>query len=231
MITVDLLRGCLPPSFQNNATQALADQLNQIPVDPLVAEEIRNNFISYTSVLKDGKYKMEDYMNAVAYVSFKLMGYNNQECYMRTFPQRYSRLVAAGTASKDIAAYVSAYNRNKLVNAVLGQTLIPVHVLNQDIYQKAIAVSYEIMTDLDVSPKVRAEAANNLMTQLKQPETKKVELDIGISENSGLKELKDMMGALAQQQLAAIQSGVSTQDIAHQKLGVTIDGTAERKDS
>ena len=67
MITVDLLRGCLPPSFQNNATQALADQLNQIPVDPLVAEEIRNNFISYTSVLKDGKYKMEDYMNAVPY--------------------------------------------------------------------------------------------------------------------------------------------------------------------
>lgn len=231
MITVDLLKAALPGSLQTNATQSLADKLNQIPVDPLIADNIRENFISFTSVLKDGKYKMEDYMNAVAYVSFKLMGYNNQECYTRTFPQRYQNLVARGATAKDIAAYVAAYNKNKLVNLIMEQTLIPTHVLNQDIHQKAIMVQYEIMTDPDVSAKVRAEAANSLLTHLKQPETKKVSLEVGMSDNSGLKELKDMMSGLAAQQLAAIGSGLTAQDIAHQKLGVTIDGTAERKDS
>lgn len=231
MVTVDVLKACLPGQLQTFATQSLADKLNQIPVDPVVADNIRDNFVSYTSVLRDGKYKLDDYMNAVAYVSFKLMGYNNQECYTRTFPQRYQNLVARGATTKDIAAYVAAYNKNKLVNQIMEQTLIPTHVLNQDIHQKAIMVQYEIMTDPDVSAKVRAEAANSLLTHLKQPETKKVALEVGISDTSGLKELKDMMGNLAAQQLAAIGSGMTTQEIAHQKLGVTIDGNAERKDS
>ena len=228
MITVDLLKTCLPGNLQVNATQTLADKLNQIPVDPIVAENIRENFISYTSVLRDGKYKIDDYLNAVAYVSFKLMGYNNQECYVRVFPARHAALVARGATAKDIAAYVSAFNKNKLVNGIMEQTLIPTHVLNQDIHQKAIMVQYEIMTDPDVTPKVRTEAANSLLTHLKQPEVKKVAIDIGISDSSGLKELKDAMGQLAQQQLDMIGSGVRTQDIAHQKLGVTIDGTVER---
>ena len=30
--------------------------------------------MSYTSVMKDGRFKTEDYAHAVAYVSFKLMG-------------------------------------------------------------------------------------------------------------------------------------------------------------
>lgn len=231
MITVDLLQKCLPPAFQNNATQSLADKLNQIPVDPEVAENIRDNFISYTSVLKDGKYKLDDYMNAVAYCSFKLMGYNNQECYTRTFPHRYAALVARGASSKDIAAYVAAYNRNKLVNLIMEQTLIPTYVLNQDIHQMAIKTQYELMTDPDVCSRDRVAAANSLLMHLKQPETTKAVVEIGISDTSGLAELKEAMGALANQQLQAIQAGVRTQDIAHQKIGVTIDGNAERKDS
>lgn len=218
MITVDILQKCLPASFHNNVNQSLADKLNKIPVDPEVAENIRDNFISYTSVLKDGKYKLEDYMNAVAYVSFKLMGYNNQECYMRTFPHRYQALVARGASKKDISAYVTAYNRNKLVNGILEQTLIPTYVLNQDIHQKAIVAQYEIMTDPDVCSRDRTAAANSLLTHLKQPEVKKVELGIGIGDTSGLKELKDTMAQLAKVQLDAIQNGVTTQEVAHQKL-------------
>lgn len=231
MITVDVLHKCLPASFHSNVNQSLADKLNQIPVDPEAAEAIRDNFISYTSVLRDGKYKLDDYMNAVAYVSFKLMGYNNQECYTRTFPHRYAALMARGASSKDIAAYVSAYNRNKLVNGIMEQTLIPTYVLNQDIHQKAIMTQYEIMTDPAICSRDRTAAANSLLTHLKQPEVKKVEIELGIGDSSGLKELKGMMAQLAQTQLDAINSGVSTQDVAHQKLvtGVTIDGTAERK--
>lgn len=218
MLTVDEVRQSLPTHLKPAATQSLADQINQISTDPEVARNIRDNFVSYTTVLKEGRFKTEDYLNAVSYVSFKLMGYNNQEAYKRTFPQRYQGLVAAGRSDKEISAYVSAFNKGKLVNLIYEQTLIPSWVLNQDLFQKAINVQAGLMLDVDVSAKVRTEAANSLMTHLKKPETKQVELSIGVEDTSGMTQLKESLAAMAAQQQDLITQGVSTRDIAHQDL-------------
>ena len=118
MITVDEIKGALPAHLKTAASQDLADKVNAVSTDPETAKFVRDNFISYTSILQEGRFKTEDYVNAVAYVSYKLMGYNNQESYKRTFEQRYLRLVAKGATPKDISAYVSAYNKNILVNKI-----------------------------------------------------------------------------------------------------------------
>ena len=135
MLTKEQIEKAVPAHLKSNITQSLVDLVNNVSGDPEFAEQVRQNFISYTSVLKDGKFKTEDYLNAVTYVSYKVMGYSNQESYAKTFPQRYAALVAKQTSSKDIAAYVSAYNKGKLVNLILEQTLVPSWVLNQDLYQ------------------------------------------------------------------------------------------------
>ena len=218
MITVSEVKQSLPTHLKPAATQAFVDTLNGLAKDPEMAEMLRDNFVSYTSVLLEGRFKTEDYMRAVAYVSFKLMGHTNQASYKRTFPERYTALSARGATEKDISAYVAAYNKNKLVNMILEQTLVPVWVLNQSIYQKAINIQAELMLTAN-SEKVRTDAANSLLTHLKKPETKQVELSIGLDETSGMKELKDMLTALAQRQQDLIGQGVTTRDIAHQKLG------------
>lgn len=220
MLTQAEVEQALPPALKSAATQQLVDLINNASADPMVAEQIRNNFISYTSVLKLGKFKTEDYLNAVSYVSFKMMGYSNQDAYIRTFPARYQQLLANGTSSRDIASHVSSYHRGKLVNLVMEQTMVPTWVLNQDIYQKAINVQYEIMKDDQVSPKVRVEAANSLLTHLKRPETKEVNLNLGVSESSGMRELQESLRALALQQTQLIESGVSTKLIAGSRLAV-----------
>ena len=218
-LTIHDVAEALPPHLKGSASQGLVDALNQIPVDPEVAEAIRDNFISYTRVLTEGRFKIDDYLNAVAYVSFKLMGYSNKEAYERTFPQRYQALIARGASSKDISAYVAAYHSNKLVTLVLEQSVIPSWVLNQDVYQKAINTQFELMNDTQVSPKVRTEAANSILTHLKRPESKQVELNVRTGQSSGLDELKGMMTQLAQQQIALLESGaVQTREVAHQKL-------------
>ena len=217
MLTVDELKLSLPTHLKTIANQDLVDKLNQIASDPDVAENIRENFVSYTSVLKDGRFKTEDYLNAVAYVSYKVMGFTNLDSYKMTFPNRYRDLVARGASDKDISSFVSAYNKNKLVNLVLEQTMIPIHILNQDAVQKAINVQVELMMTAS-SEKVRAEAANSILTHLKAPEIKKIELDIGTKESSGMSELKGMLNQLAQQSLNLIQQGVTTKEIAHQPL-------------
>jgi hypothetical protein len=219
MITTDDIKDVLPAHLKTAASQSLADQVNNISKDPDTAKFIRENFVSYTSVLKEGRFKTEDYVNAVAYVSFKLMGYTNQEAYKRTFENRYLRLVARGASAKDISAYVSAYNKNILVNKILEQTLIPTWILNQDIYQTAINTQAEIMSDPDVSFKVRSDAADSLLNHLKKPESKKVELNIGVETHSGMNELRDMISGMAVRQQELIGQGVTTREIAHQKLG------------
>lgn len=217
MLTQEQVAEALPANLRSAATPQFTDLVNNIASDPVVAEQVRNNFVSYSFVLKDGKFKTEDYLHAVTYVSYKLMNMSNLEAYQRTFPARYQALVARGTASKDIAAYVAAYHRGKLVNMIMEQVLVPTWVLNQDIQQRAINVLADLMLNAN-SEKVRSDSATSLLTHLKQPEVQKVQLDIGVKDNSGMIELKNSLRELAQKQQELIESGVSPKLIAAQPL-------------
>lgn len=218
LFTEDDVKRALPAHLRASVSQSLVDTLNNISADPLVAESIRDNFVSYSVVMKEGKFKTEDYVHAVAYVSYKLMGYSNKDSYARAFPQRYAALVAKGTSDKDISAYVSAYHRGKLVNLIMEQSLVPTWVLNQDIHQKAINRLADLMLNAN-SEKVQAEAAIGLLTHLKKPEPKgDFQINLNTADTSGMTEMKNTLEALARQQKEMIQNG-------HMK---TIDVTASR---
>ena len=216
-LTLEQVRQAVPPNLKNNITQSFVDQINNLVSDELIAEQIRNNFISYSMVMKEGKFKLEDYLNAIAFVSYKLMGYNNQDSYIRTFPKRYADLVAKGTSSKDVAAYVSAYARGKLVNLILEQSLVPTWVLNQHLYQEAINTQAELMRNA-YSEKVRSDAANSILTHLAKPKDQNFQINMEVQESSGMNELKGMLIKLAEAQTEALSKGVSVEQIAAQPL-------------
>ena len=174
--------------------------------------------MSYTKVLADGRFKMESYVSAVKYVSHKLMGSSDIDAYVKTFPDKYQDFLQRGVASKDIASYVCAYNKTKLVNLIREQSLIPSWVLNQDLYQKALNTQADLMLTAK-SEKVRSDAANSLLTHLKQPETQKVQLDIGVKETSVVQDMRNAVQALAAAQRDQIRAGQATaQGVAHSKL-------------
>jgi hypothetical protein len=217
MLTKQQVEMAVPANLKSSVTQEMVDILNGIASEPSVGEAIRDNFISYTGVLRDGKFKTTDYLFAVTYVSYKLMGRTNKEAYALTFPQRYADLMAKGYSEKDISAFVSAYNKGKLVNLILEQTLVPTWVLNADIYQKAINTQAELMVTSS-SDMVRMQAANSILTHLKKPDAAGPLINLDMRESSGMNELKDMLRNIATKQQSAIESGVSTADIAAQPL-------------
>ena len=214
MITLDELKKSVPATLKKSISQGLVDKINNLEGDPEVADYIRSNIMSYTGVLADGRYKITDYMNAVAYVSHKLMGRSNRAAYQNVFTGRYRVLVAKGTSDKDISSYVSAYNKGKLVNSILEQSLVPVWVLNQDMYQKALNKQMDLMMTAS-SEKVQTEAANSLLTHLKKPESKAIDLNIGVAEGSGINELQNTMKKLVETQQEMIAKGMTTKQIAH----------------
>lgn len=220
MLTLQQVTHALPANLKNNVTQQLVDNINNCVADPIMAEAIKDNFLSYTQVLSEGKFKTEDYLSAVMYVSFKLMGMTNQDAYARTFPARYRTLLNNGTSAKDISSYVSMYNKGRLVNLILEKSLIPTWVLNQHIYQKAINVQADLMSNAN-SEMVRMQAANSILTHLAKPKEVGPLINLDLREGSGLNELKATLTQLAQQQRDLIGQGVTTKSIADQ--GLVID--------
>ncbi|WP_347220222.1 hypothetical protein [Chryseobacterium sp.] len=218
LLDYSTFQSCLPEKMRKSINQELVDRVNATLSNPEEFEQYRNNLISYTSVMQDGKFKIEQYLDAVQYVSHKLRGATNIEAYMKTFPDKYKQFVLAGVAAKDIASYVTAYNKGKLVNLIMEQTLVPVHVLNMDMYQKALNAQFELGMSAQ-SEKVRSDALNSVLQQLRPPEVKKAELAITVKESDAIKSLKELTLGLAEQQRQAIASGLTTaKETAHQKL-------------
>jgi hypothetical protein len=224
-LTIDQFKQALPDKVKKSINQELIDQINTTLSDPEMFESYRENLLSYTKVMADGRFKVDSYVQAVKYVSHKLMGCTNIEAYTKTFTDKYQRFVQQGVQAKDIASYVTAYNKSKLVNLIFEQTLIPSYVLNQDLYQRALNVQADLMINSG-SDKVRCDAANSLLTHLKMPETQKVELEIGVKEDSSIGALRQATLELARQQRLAMESGqMSAQEVAHAKLVIDVDAT------
>jgi hypothetical protein len=217
-LSIEEFKKALPLQIRRSINPKTLQNINNIVVDPEVAEAFRDNLLSYTNVMRDGKYKIESYINAVKYVSYKLMNYCNRDAYQRTFPDKYLRLVAKGKSGKDIAAHVAMYNKGKLVNLVYEQTLVPSHILNHSMFQDALNTQAELMMSAK-SEKVRSDAANSILTHLKRPETQKLELDIGIKEDSTIQALRDSTMALVQQQRTMLESNyMSASEVAESDI-------------
>ena len=218
-LTVEQLSKVVPKGLRSNITESLLETINGIAADEIVREAYRDNLLSYTTVLKDGKYKLSSYIDAVRYISFKSLGSTNVDAYVKTFPERYQKLVEKGTSSKDVSSYVAMYNGNKLVQLVAEQAMVPVSILNAHLYQEALNKQADLMNNPDVSYKVQSDAANSLLTHLKLPETTKVELDIGMNMDKSIQDLRATMSELAVAQLKSIEGGQSSaKDIAHSSI-------------
>lgn len=216
--TLEAFRKTLPKGCGKSLTQAMVDNINIVAQDPQLQQNYRDNLIGYASVLQNGRYKIQSYIDAVRYVSFKLFGDTNILAYSKTFPDRYKSFVDRNMDSKTISSFVSAFNKTQLVQKIFEQTLTPAHIYNADIYQKAINVQANLMISA-VSEKVRTDAANSLLTQLKAPETKKIELDIGLKQDKSIDDLRNTTLELVKQQKQMILDGqMNAQKVAHSKL-------------
>ena len=163
--------------------------------DSLVAEQFKENFVTYLNVLSKGKYKMEDYINAVKYVSFKLLGYSNIKAYIATFPERYERLKTEGQTQ--IEAFVSMYNKNKLVMQIYEQTIVPSYLLNAPMHQQALNTLSAMMIDNDVRGMTKVKACEAILQYTKQPDVVKGELTIGIEQSDTINDLREITENLA----------------------------------
>jgi hypothetical protein len=218
LLTPEQFKMVLPAQFRGNVTQEVMDGVNALLADPNLAEAYRERMIGHTSVLREGKFKLESYLGAVKYVTQKMMNKSNLDAYIATFPDKYQDFVARGVSQKDISSYVSAFNKSKLVTLIMEQALIPAWIGNQDMYQQALNAQFDLGMNAS-SEKVRVEALNSVLGQLKQPEKTKITLDISEEVGDTMGAVRKQMQDLAEQQRQFIEGGFgNAKEVAAQRL-------------
>lgn len=226
MINNDDLVATLPKNMQRNFNNATMSEIMSALTDKDERERFKENFIGYSSVLIEGKYSVQQYVDAVKYVSYKHGGLNNYEAFKRTFPQKMARYKAEGKSMEKIHPFVSGYNKTKLVAAILKQSAIPLYILNQDAAQEAINAQLRILrtstNDLAV-----VKAADSLLSHLAPPVETQVAVKIGMEDNSLLDDFRNETRDLAKLQQDLIKQGHYT---AKQIAEMRIVGEAEYVD-
>lgn len=187
--------------------------------DDEVAKTIRENALGYMDVVREGRFKVSDYLRAVKYCTYKIAGNSNRRSYLLAFPEKREKFTGEdGKLDETIDQYVGVYNSGKLVRLILDRAKIPVNLLYMDLYHEAINTQAELMRNAR-SEKVRSDAAGRIMDALKAPENVKMEVEIGVKEDSSLRELREATRMLAKQQRDALVSGiVDAKEIAGAKL-------------
>ena len=198
----------LPTGLQRSYNKELQDKVREFLHDDDLVENYKNNLLTMTPVLEAGSIRLKTYVNAVAYVSCKLLGYNNDKSFRRVFKKKVKQWEDYGRTKKQISRQVYAYNRTKLVVELLGTTLMPIHVINYRHLQTAIDRQVELLTCGNHT--VEQRAADSLMTHLKVPESLEVEHNIKLEGTSMMNSLLEATQKLAAAQRTAIEMRQST---------------------
>lgn len=218
LLSMDQFKAALPKEARMRVSEEMVDHINELISQPDLRENYRDNLLSFANVVSTGKYKLQTYVDAVRFVSYKLLGHSALQAYAKTFPERYNRLVSEGADNNTISAYSSAFNKTAIVNKIFEQTLVPSYILNSDYFQKAINKQMYLVMHAK-SEAIQQKAADSLMTHLKPPESQKIELSVGITDDKSIQELREVTAQLAAKQKGMIESGLmNTKEVAHSRI-------------
>jgi len=184
-LTLELAKEMFPLKLRSNITQETIDKINEMSIEPEVAHFYRDNLMTYTSVLLDGKYNISDYINGMKYITYKFMGDTNKSAYAKTFPERMDRMLKKGISEKKINSFITAYNKGSMITKIFERSIIPKSIVYRDLFHDAVMVNADLMVSAN-SEMVRHKAATTLMEQLAPPVDAKIELDINVKQESSI---------------------------------------------
>ena len=207
------VRSSIPRNFRSHITEEFLTQLEDALCNEEIGSQIKENFLSYTQVLNDAdpNTNIWDYVNAVKFISFKLMGYSIEESWKKTFPVKCSELLKEGK-EKWINKYANSYNKRKIVNKIYQQTLIPSYVLNAPLFQEALNTLAEMVRNDDVRGMAKVKACEAILNYTKPPEVSKAEVQVNIKQTDAIAELREIAEQFANNMKNAIENKTKTID-------------------
>lgn len=215
MVTIEEIKKVMPLK-SNFITQEAVDIINNSQNDPeFQGESLLQTASIYEGVLKGSRSSVPEYLNAVRFCAYMMTNDSNYtEAYKKVFVNRQfvkdrMGLPTSSTKYAELTSAASRYRRTKLVVDILTVSQVPLDMIFSGSRYKALAVLAEIMEDGQLD-KDRINAAKELLAATAGPENIKIELDIGVKEDSAVQLLNEQLATLATTQHQLLTTGVAT---------------------
>ena len=225
LITEEQFKASLPKGLNKGIPKKVLDDINDMIAKGEEGDVFKENLMSHNHLLKEGKFSLEQYVNAVKYISYRLLNNSQRRAYELTFPDKVTDWLATGTDEKAISSYVHAYNNSKLVMRLYDVTLVPFHLLNMPLRQEALMVEAKLMrggidnlTGKPISHIVQERAARTVLEMLAPPENTQTELQLKVRETEETNELKSALADLAKAQKEMLEKGGNLKEVAESTI-------------
>ena len=205
-MTEEQLRKFMPKGSRAKVTDKILDILNNVEDDGIDQKHMREKVTSYMDVLKEGKYSIEEYLNAVKYNIAVLNGMTNKQAYAMVKPERIVEIEAKAAqrakeiergshkAPIDLDNYVSMYNSGDLVVEIKSRMMLDVAIMNQPVNAEALNIQVNLMRGISaldpegrpqrVTPLIQLQAAQSVFTNTQLPRDNTIQLKVGYDEQA-----------------------------------------------
>jgi hypothetical protein len=212
LVTVDSLKRALP-SKKKFITQEAVDIINASRNDPeFQGESLLQTATTYEAVLAKSKVSITEYLNAIKFVAYMTTNDENfTKAYIKVFQHRdfVKERMNKSTSSveyKELTSAASRYRRSKLVVDILTLAQVPLDLMFTGYRYKAVGILADVMETARLD-RDKINAAKELLAATKGPDNMKIELDVGVQENSAVQQLNDQLAEIAARSLTHLQSG------------------------
>lgn len=205
------------PSKKSTITQELVDIINSTEMEPeFQGTSLISTAITYEKLMETNKTSAREYVDAIRFCAY-LMTFddNATEAYKRTFSYRpfvKDRLdaIPGSVEYNELSSAASRYRKtNKLVTDLLTYSQAPLDIMFTGWRYKAVGVLADVMMNAR-QDRDKINAAKELLAATKGPENIKLELEVGVKENSVIANINEQLAQAAAKQKLLLESGVSS---------------------
>jgi hypothetical protein len=211
---VGLVQGLVRKQWRSYIDDEFIDRLNNLGGESKVLSKIyKDNFFSWLKAVSGDdwdcrKYGIEDYVNAVKFVSLRLLGNTVLDSYKEVFPDRvmlvekeYEEDGDSSKLKERLNWLASAYSKGKLVVKILQLTLVPSYIINAPLYDEALQKLADMIRNDEVRGMAKVKACEAILEATKQPEVIEQNVNVnvggGMIRNEAMDELREVTEKLA----------------------------------
>jgi hypothetical protein len=203
------------PSRKGTVTDEIVELINKSQLEPeFQGESLLQTATTYEQVLTKNKASIKQYLNAIRFCSYLIsMDDNFTEAYKKTFTETDFVKARLGLPSTDtgyieLASAASRYRRSKLVVDILTISQVPMKLLFRGMAYEMMGVLHGIAHNGKLD-RDRVAAAKTILETVKDDENVKIELDVGVKENSAVTQLNEQLAKFANDSLIHLQHGTT----------------------
>jgi len=203
------------PSRKSAITDEIVEIINKAQTEPeFQGESLLQSATTYEKVMTQNRVGIKEYINALRFCAYLVsMDDNITEAYKKVFSDRKfvqdrMNISTSDTKYNELTSAASRYRRSKIVVDILTVSQVPLHLMFTGYQYEAVGVLYDTMKTAKLD-RDKINAAKELLAATKAPENMKIELDVGVKENSAVQQLNDQLAQFAASSLTHLSAGTT----------------------